>query len=320
MVLKYYNMKKMEKIKYLGLFVTSLYMILACSKMNDKHDIYLQDGEIVYIGRVDSARILSGKERFKLRYWITDPRAKELKIYWDEKNDSAIIMIPEHKPTDSIDVIIGDDERIIPENNYVFHLIATDGNDLKSVSYEQLGNVYGEKFKSTIVKRFIKEINYNSDTNQLIITWQPPSSSNDIGVEITYFEDEDKQVIKSGNEDSNFKTTIENLNIDRGISYRTMYLPGIMAIDTFFTSVEPLKIIQNIALNKSTVTSSFLNGYPGSNAIDGDISTMASRWIDNSPESIRWIEIDLGGEFNLVSFELYKHLYDIYFLPNFIFQ
>lgn len=310
----------MKKIKYLGLLITCLYMVLACSKMNDKHDFYLEDGEIIYIGRVDSARILPGNERFVLRYWIRDSRAKELKVFWNEKRDSSIVSIPEHQPTDSIDVLFGGNGKIIPEGNYTFQLISTDGYNLKSVPFEVLGNVYGGQFASTLVNRFINGISYHTDNNQLIITWGDPSSFKDIGIEITYFEGEEKKVIKFISEKGT-QTTINNFNIEKRGSYRTMFLPESMAIDTFFTDPTPLVIIQNIALNKPVKTSSNLNDdYTGSKAVDGIIST-DSRWISSSEAGLEhWIEIDLEKEFNLVSFKLHKHLYQGFSIPNFTFQ
>ncbi|MCK3683906.1 DUF4998 domain-containing protein [Maribellus sp. YY47] len=311
----------MRKIKYLGLFIASMYMILlSCSDMNDKHDIYMQNGEILYIGRVDSAVVLSGNERFILRYWITDPRAKELKIYWDEKSDSIVVPIPEHLAADSIEVLVGDNSLAVPEGAYTFQLVTTDGEGLTSVDFDMIGNVYGSQFEATLAQRFVKETTFDPDNNQLAITWGDPSSTRDIGVELTYYEGEEKKVIKIYNEDG-AQTVLDNYNLDKGASYRTMFLPEETAIDTFFTSSASLEIIQNVALNKPTTTSSYLRaGFEGSYAVDG-IITSASRWITLADAGLEhWIEIDLGKEYSLASFTVYKNLYNQYLIPNFNFQ
>ncbi len=311
----------MKNIKYLGLLFVSVFMILlSCSDMNDVHDPYLRNGEIIYIGRVDSALVLPGKERFVLRYWITDPRAKELKIFWDEKRDSLVVPIPEHKSTDSIDVWVGDEVSPVSEGSYTFQLVSTDGEGLSSVNFDQIGNVYGSMFQATLTNRFLKETTYEPDSNRLTITWGNPTSIRDIGVEMTYFEGDEQKVIKVLNEDG-FQTVLENYSVEKGATFRTMYLPEENAIDTFFSASSAIEIIQNVALNKPTVASSFLReGFEGSNAVDGIISS-ASRWITVSDAGLEhWLEIDLGREYNLVSMSMYKYLYNQYVIPNFSFQ
>lgn len=311
----------MKQKKYLSLVLISLCIVFGCSKMNDKHDFYLQDGEIIYLGRVDSVKVLPGKNRFLLRYWITDQRAKELKIYWNQMRDSLIVPIPAHHPSDSIDVLIGDKENIIPEGNYTFQLVSSDGGNLRSIIFERLGNVYGEQFSSTLSDRFIKSIEYDSGKQEVNINWGEPSSSREIGIEITYFSEETKNVVRLTTEQIGSRTVLDNVNVEKGVTYRTMFLPEPMAIDTFFTAPVPITILQNIALNKPVKTSSNLNdSFNGSKAVDGIIST-DSRWISSSGDGLEhWIEIDLEKEYSLYSFKLYKHLYNEFLLPNFTFQ
>lgn len=311
----------MKQKKYLSILFISLFTILACSDMNDKHDFYLQEGEIMYIGRVDSARILPGENRFLLRYWITDMRAKELIVYWNQMEDSLIVPIPAHQSTDSIDVLIGDQENIIPEGNYTFQLVSSDGDNLRSIVFERLGNVYGPQFSSTLSDRFIKSVDYDPNNQAVTINWGEPSSSREIGVEMTYFTGEEKNVLQYTNEEIGSEIVLNDVNVEKGVSYRTMFLPEPMAIDTFFTASVPLTILQNVALHKPVKTSSNLNdSYDGSKAVDGIISS-ASRWITVAGEGLEhWIEVDLRKEYGLYSFKVHKHLYNEFLLPNFTFQ
>lgn len=311
----------MKQKKYLSLVLISLCIVFGCSKMNDKHDFYLQDGEIIYLGRVDSAKVLPGKNRFLLRYWITDQRAKELKIYWNQMRDSLIVPIPVHSPSDSIDLLVGDDKNLIAEGKYTFQLISNNGEDLKSIIYEKLGNVYGEQFSSTLTQRFVRDVGYNPDKQEVTIDWGEPSSSKEIGVEVTYYTGDTKNILQLPTEQFGSQISLINVNVEKGINYRTMFLPEPIAIDTFFTASTPIRVLQNVALFKPVKTSSNLNSsYPGSNAVDGIIST-GSRWISSSNEGLEhWIEIDLEKEYNLYSFKLYKHLYNEFFIPNFTFQ
>jgi hypothetical protein len=311
-------MKQKRNIFLVLLFVT---MVIGCSKMNDKHDFYLQDGEIIYLGRVDSARILPGENRFLLRYWITDLRATQLKIFWNQMTDSLIVPIPTHQPADSIDVLIGDATSSIPEGNYTFQIVSSDGDGLESIIFERLGNVYGENFRMTLVDRFVRNLDYDSDNNEIAINWGAPSSSREIGVEITYYSEDKENILHLTSEQLALQTVLENVNVEKGVSYRTMFLPEPTAIDTFYTAPVQLEIIQNVALNKPVRTSSVLSAaYGGSNAVDG-IATAASRWISSNASGLEhWIEVDLEKEYSLHSFMLHKHLYNEFLIPNFTFQ
>lgn len=305
----------------IALMLLSLSVVFSCSKMNDKHDFYLEDGEIIYLGRVDSAKILPGKNRFLLRYWITDNRAKELNIYWNQMANSFSTPIPAHQPTDSIDVIIGDEANSIPEGSYTFQLISNDGSELESIVFESLGNVYGEQFSLLMSDRYVKSVGYNPDLQEVSVEWGEPSSSRDIGVELTYYKGDTKNVIKVPTKQLTSKTILDSVNVEKGVTYRTMFLPEPVAIDTFYTAPVSLTILQNVALGKPVKTSSDLNStYPGAKAVDGIVSA-DSRWISSSASGLEhWIEIDLEKEYSLYSFKFHKHLYNNFLIPNFTFQ
>jgi hypothetical protein len=233
----------MKKVIFLGLMICMLHSFYGCSEMNDVHDEYLRNGEVLYIGRIDSARVLAGKERFLLRYWITDPRAKILKIYWSQKTDSVVVDIPAHQPLDSIDVIIGDAQRTIRENNYTIQMICTDGEGTRSVLYEENGNVYGQKFMATLLERLIKQVKYNSSTSQLTIDWTAASSAKEIGIELSYYDlDNILVVTKLTTNQIGTQTILDQIDITKDLSCRTMYLPENMAIDTFYTDSKRIVI------------------------------------------------------------------------------
>ena len=56
----------------------------------------------------------------------------------------------------------------------------------------------------------------------------------------------------------------------------------------------------NRALNKPvTVDSIYSGSYPGSNAVDGDNSSVSSRWVSEGTAVDHWIEIDLQGSYSI---------------------
>lgn len=56
----------------------------------------------------------------------------------------------------------------------------------------------------------------------------------------------------------------------------------------------------NLALYKTVIVDSeYSTSYPGSNAVDGDISSNASRWISADTTNDHWIEVNLAGTYNV---------------------
>lgn len=234
----------MKKYWFLIILLYSIVNHFGCTDMNDKHDIYLQEGEILYIGRIDSAKLFAGNQRFLLRYWITDSRAKELKVYWERKKDSLVAPIPVHDPLDSIDIIIGNDLVNIPEGSHTIEVITTDGENLRSIKYERIINVYGPKYASTLYNRQIREVAYNSINSTLIIDWSDAVSIREIGIEFSYSDKELGPVIlKLSTEQIGSQTVLHNVDPDQEITYRTMFLPEPLAIDTFYTEVESISTV-----------------------------------------------------------------------------
>lgn len=231
------------------IFIYILHFLVSCSGMNDVHDEYLRNGEILYVGRVDSVEIYPGNERFMLRYWITDPRSEVLKIYWSHKQDSAVIQIPAHNPLEPIDIIVGDAQKKVLEGQHTFQMIASNGKGIHSILFEKNGNVYGQNFASTLLPRGIRSANYNpySPNSTITIDWEITISSREIGIELSYFNLEGEQIVKDLSTDQvGTQTILDYVDITRDISYKTLYLPETSAIDTFFTGIQKIVIPQPV--------------------------------------------------------------------------
>jgi hypothetical protein len=301
-------MQMLKILKQVGVLVIVAYLA-SCSDMNEDHDIYLKRGEIVYIGRVDSVRVLPGNGRFLLRYWVTDPRAKALKIYWSQKQDSLIVPIPDHAPLDSMDILVGDSEKMIPEGSYTVQLYTSDGVDLRSVLFEKNVNVYGEKFAATLLERLITQVSYDPENKEASIQWASVMSAKEVGIEITYFDVSGKEITwRQSTEEIGTTTVLKELDVTKGVFYRTMYLPEAAAIDTFFTASLKIAVKEraNVSQGCQTSTSDFLSPYTGNFAVDGDNVTDPSRWVSDNSNNEHWLELDLGNEYLISAFDTWS--------------
>lgn len=212
-----------------------LLMAVSCTDMNELHDVYLQNGETIYTGRVDSVKVFAGNERVLLRYWISDAKAKNIVVYWLSRTDSVKLGIPDKQVKDSVDVFIDE----LPEGSLYFEIF-TLNKDMKnrSVPFEIGGSVYGSKYQSTLLNRTIKTINKDPATGILTITWVG-SIEKSVGCEIEYTGDNGTSFAKRIPPKEN-PTILQN--VAGNLRYRTLFLPEETAIDTFYTDFKSIPL------------------------------------------------------------------------------
>jgi hypothetical protein len=116
---------------------------------------------------------------------------------------------------------------------------------------------------------------------------------------------------------------------DTGVTNGTPYYYVVSTTDENYNesgdsneaSATPITL-SNLALNKPVVVDSILNSsYPGENAVDGNNSDNASRWVSANTVWPHWIEVDLQGTYSISELKFWTG-YDGYETPptNFQFQ
>jgi hypothetical protein len=221
------------------LYITILYSIVlfsSCSNMNDMHDPYLKGGETNYIGKIDSLYAYSGYDKVKFIYWITDPRAVTTTIYWNDKEDSVVVDIPKHAPTDTLITEINP----LKEGNYTFKFLNRDDQGNRSIYYEKFANVYGKNYSFTLSNRIIKSVSVNTD-GQLVVTFGGSNDSKEIGIEIEYTDlNGVAKTLFIPSDGIVANMVIEDFNKSYDAFYSTCYKPYLEAIDVFKADKAPL--------------------------------------------------------------------------------
>jgi hypothetical protein len=225
----------MKTIHYI---LVSLAVILAltvsCTKMNDFHDEYLRNGPIIYVGRVDSMKVFPGKERVQVNYWITDPRAKELCFYWNNRKDSAKFSVPAHDPSEMQTLLVDP----VAEGDYTFQVFSYDGKGHRSIRFEQAFSSYGEVYSSTLNTRSVASVTVGDGA--VSVKWGSSFSALEVGIEVRYIgTDGVEKILFVPTEELMAATVIEDADLGRSLTYRTAYKPSEDAIDVFY-SVEKL--------------------------------------------------------------------------------
>lgn len=230
----------MRKLNLYNFFIAGFLIFLAaCSDMNDVHDIYLRDGERIYIGKVDSLKTFAGDERVKLRFWASDPRAKTVGFYWYPDNDSLFMEISHTSLADSFEVYIGgpSSAKTIQEGNYTLKVITRDNNNNFSVPFEKIINVYGDQFRSLLTDRVLKTVAYQEADASLRLTFADQTNDKEIGIEIFYTnQDGDAMTVILANKDITSPVKLLHVDVEKTVSYRTMFLPEPLAVDTFYAA------------------------------------------------------------------------------------
>lgn len=213
-------------------------ILFSCSKMDDTYDDFIDDGEIVYTARVDSAKAYPGNNRMDLSMLlISDPRISTVKVYWDVsgQRDSTEKAI---QRTNHVDTVWFSFPKL-GEGTYTFYIYTGDNAGHRSIKTDVIGTVYGEKYIAQLVNRAIKSGTYDATAKTAAIKWFGVGTDV-IGEEIIYTDSsgvERKQFAKhEGPADS--VTVLPVYKKGNIFQFRTLYKPAPNAIDTFYSNYE----------------------------------------------------------------------------------
>lgn len=263
--------------KKIILYCLSILLITSCSEMNDIISNYLDSGEIVYLGRVDSLKAYAGKERIHFSWMVgIDSRIEACKICWNNDSDSIIVPIDRNKIVDGIY------EAILPidEGSYVFNLYHV-GDGPQSIKREVIANSYGEIYSSNLRTRTV--INMNASQQEVEIIWGESETSLNTLFKYKNKDGEEKTLIVLPTVQT---TVIDDYVCGGEYTAMTYFLPEEMAIDTFIvTSMGNFP--DYYELNRSGWTAqgdTETNLFPSSNILDGNTSSLwHSQWDPEKP-------------------------------------
>lgn len=202
----------------------------SCSKMNDLHEQYLSDGETAYTAKFDSLKIYSGKNRVKVEYGLSDPKAKKVCFYWNLRADSAIFDIDRTSDEGPSEFFIND----LPEGVISFDVFNFDAQmqNRSAIMTTMAVVVYGEKYQSTLMNRTVKNTKYNSLDKSLRIDWTG-SFDDAVLLELKYLST-DGEIREVNIPFKEMTSNLPEFMIESSFEYRVMYVPE-ASLDTFYT-------------------------------------------------------------------------------------
>jgi hypothetical protein len=251
----------------LTLILLVVAFISSCNDMNDGINKYMENGERLYMGKLDSVKTFAGQNRFMISFYLKDPRVDTLAIYWNQKGDSILLPIAPHSADSLYKVNIGGGT--FPEGNSVLQFICKSRSKYKSMVVESSVNVYGARYQAKLTSRYYNKAancTYRTPKNSMTLSFGLPANQSEIGIMLRFFNkklDAEKDTLISSKSISDALAaarkidatalyaylTIPNVVYDKvtkPVTYRTLYLPEATAIDTFYTkrdTIQTLKVV-----------------------------------------------------------------------------
>ncbi|MBC9932148.1 DUF4998 domain-containing protein [Chitinophaga qingshengii] len=215
----------MKNILLLLGFTTILF---SCTKMDAYLDLVGRQ-EIAYTGRVDSLKVLPGDGRLQLNWLlISDPKISGVTIYYNTKRDSVVIPVKRSEGVDSMHYLFDK----MPEGTYSFEVYTWNSTGSRSVPAYISGRSYGNIYKNSLLNRALTNV-VISDGNA-VLTWGLVEETV-TGMEITYTNTGGKTVVIKEPRTTN-STTLPDYKPGSSFSYRTLFRPDTLCIDTFYTT------------------------------------------------------------------------------------
>lgn len=294
-------------MKYIinAIILISFISFTACSGMNDIIEEYLDRGELNYIGKADSATCDGGLHRVKLKWKVgKDVRIEKCKIIWNMGADSLIYPV---NRAELINGFAGLELSLEVEGQYVFDLIQMGEKGDPSISTEVVGNVYGDKYISTLIPRSIRSIVIEDNVAKLALGMADGCFYS----EISYISNKGKaEVLRV--EPNITSISIDDYVFGGDINIKTYYKPEENAIDILAVE-EYGKFPVYKKLNRSNWTIPFISSqradiYPITNILDGDVNSLwHSEWTSSPIAPFpHCIIIDMAEEFKLHQFQVFQ--------------
>jgi len=261
------------KIPYLNvmfaLMVCALVVVLPSCMKEDDYKKFTEGGEISYTGKLDSIKVFSGRNRVVIQgLLIADPKITKCVIYWNNREDSAVIPVTRTENVDTLKVEL----KNMLEGVHNFTIYTYDNLGNQSVPTYKSGRAYGDRYISSLSNRPINNA-FTDEAGLTSIEWGVMDRLSGIfATDVTYTDASNEKKVLRVPVDSAL-TRLGNFKEKTDIQFRTMFIPDTLSIDTFYTTSTTRYIPK---FSQSDVTSTYLKNV-GPNVNYSSINS-GNRW------------------------------------------
>lgn len=214
--------------------------VLSCSKMDDTYRDFIKDGEIIYPGKPESLQTFPGNNRIDVSMLLTsDPKITKVKVFWNNGLDSTEKAVQRSSGVDTVRISLAN----IPEGTYTFEIYTYDKDGHRSVKSDVIGNVFGERYISSLYNRTLNSIRYVGDSKVRLI-WVEAAEQM-IGQEIRYTDSLgvshtliEPRGLKPDGTPVKDTTILATFGKGGSFDFRTLFKPDPASLDTFYSDFE----------------------------------------------------------------------------------
>lgn len=230
-----------RRIGKLLIGASAVMSLLSCTKWDGFKD-YIKEGEITYVGKLDSVKILSGNERVKVRALLKpDPKISVVRVFWNDMTDSLSFSLTDAQKSSRL----FEELLPMPEGIVSLTFVTYDNAGNKSVAVPVVGRSYGPRYQNGLNNRLLGNAILNK--NEATLDWL------DMDLSTGPFATEVKYLAMDGTEKvrrvpiSSVQTKIADVAATaKTISYRTLFLPQSSSIDTFATAYRAVGLARDV--------------------------------------------------------------------------
>lgn len=219
----------------------------SCSGMLDNIQPYLDEGETIYVGKLDSLTVYPGKNRVKIT-GITQYGVNQVKCAISWLNPNTLEAESKEFPVDRqngnrfFEFMLDN----LDEGQYDFSVVTFDREANQSIPNTISTYVYGERYEGSLVNRIIREISseqiIEANGNSPWITrinWNITKNSEMAGCQIEYERSDNSRSILFV--DAEEPVTLLSDFKEKGVlRYTTLYKPEENSLDLFYAPEEEL--------------------------------------------------------------------------------
>jgi hypothetical protein len=306
-------MKKIEFIKsryYMKTiikWVLPIYLaffMMSCDEMNSLHQEYLDRGEAIYTGIVDSLKAFSGVNSVRFTWEIkSDPRITKTVIYWNDGADSVVVdVVRTGIGTLQMEKRLSKSEYpSIHEGYFLFEFVTKDDKGHRSLNVEINVEIYGENYLASLVSRPIASTKMVSGAMEIIWASFDSTSIHSTIVSYTDIAGTEQEVSVKNSETS---ALLPGIDITKQYSVTSVYRVD----EDLFNSPQRTYSLDHVLYDKTgwSATASATNPGDGSGpmgVIDGNPATW---WHNNYTYAPHWLQIDMQTVNTIKSVEIHR--------------
>lgn len=259
----------MKDIKPVLISIISIALLFSCRKWDDFKK-YIDEGETLYTGKMDSVKIYSGKGRVQLYGLLkADPKVNKFVVSWNNGADSVVYDWA--KSAAGIDTVRK--TFAVDEGVKSFRIVTYDVAGNKSVDVYAVGTSYGETFRKRLSNRNILSTDFT--TTGTTINWDQMDMT--VGPQYTevVYTDAAGQSKTVNTPVSLSQSVLNGMTVSGNIQYRTIFRPDTTSIDTFTTAYQTryIKVVPPLKNRKVPFIASSTDGGRWGNLADWQSNT-----------------------------------------------